>query len=294
MIKLIAIVGPTASGKSTLGIKLAKKFHGEIISADSRQVYKGMDIGAGKVSKQEQRLVKHHLLDVVSPAKQFSVAEFKNLGFKAIEKISKAKKIPFIVGGTAFYVYGLIDNLEFPKVKPNLKLRKTLGNKSSNELFAMLKKLDPARAKNIDKHNPVRLIRAIEINLVSGKSVPQVPNRSPYSTLILGVNHAPDKLRKLINLRVDQRLKSGMINEVKKLKTKKISTKRLNQIGLTYAIVAQYLNKKISKPEMADKIKIAEYQFAKRQMTWFKRDPRIHWVTNQTMAEKLIKKFLQE
>ena len=292
MTKLVVIVGPTASGKSALGIKLAKKFHGEIISADSRQVYKGLDIGSGKVSKREQKLIKHYLLDITDPKKQFTASDFKKLGQRAIEQISKNNKVPFIVGGTAFYVYSLIDNLGLPEVKPNLKLRKSLQKKSTTELFAMLKKLDPMRAKNIDKHNSPRLIRAIEINVASGKTVPKTKTNPAYQLLILGLNPGMDKLRKLIGLRVKQRVRAGMITEVKRLKAGKISSRRLKQIGLTYAIIDEYLTGNLSKPEMIDKIKIAEYQFAKRQMTWFKRDPRIHWIQNATQAQQLIKNFL--
>ncbi|HYE22370.1 MAG TPA: tRNA (adenosine(37)-N6)-dimethylallyltransferase MiaA, partial [Verrucomicrobiae bacterium] len=184
--KVIVIIGPTAVGKSTLGIKLAKKFRGEIISADSRQVYKGMDLGTGKVTKAEQKLVPHHLLDVTTPKRQFTVAHFTKLAKVAIKKIINKNKIPFVVGGTAFYIYSLIDDLKLPEVKPNLKLRKSLEKKSTEELFIILKNLDPRRAKTIDRNNRVRLIRAIEINIVSGKPVPQKKLTLSNHVLLLG------------------------------------------------------------------------------------------------------------
>jgi len=293
--KLIVILGPTSSGKSSLGIKLARKFRGEIISADSRQVYKGMDLGTGKVTKTEQKLVPHHLLDVAAPKKQFTVSEFKTLTNLTIVKIIKAGKIPFLVGGTPFYIYSVVDDLQFPEVAPNLNLRKQLEKKTTAQLFAILKKLDPRRAKSIDRHNPHRLIRAIEIVKTTGKAVP--PRSTPsslYSPLILGVHLPLPKLYKLIDARIEKRLKAGMVNEVKNLLAqKKVSHKRLQEMGLEYRFVSDYLRGKIKMDEMKLRIKNAIHKFAKRQMTWFKTDKRIHWVPNQTSAHKLVKKFLK-
>lgn len=296
MEKIVVILGPTASGKSSLAIKLAKKFNGEIISADSRQVYKGMDLGTGKVTKKEQKTVPHHLLDVASPSRQFTVAQFKKLSAKAIRDITKRGKLPFLVGGTAFYIYSVIDNIELPEARPDVKLRKELEMETAPALFAMLKKIDPKRAKTIDKHNRARLIRAIEIVKVTGKPVPASPFPTPEqndSALILGIKKDLPELYALINKRVDQRLSQGMVAEVKKLKSHKISSKRIKQIGLTYAIIEKYLNKLITKEEMVAQVKIAEHQLAKRQMTWFKRDPRIQWVTSEIQAAKLIKNFIK-
>src|SRR5258708_416048 len=187
MNKLIVILGPTSSGKSSLAIKLAKKFKGEIISADSRQVYQGMNIGTGKVTRVEQKMVPHHLLDIANPKKQFSVAEFKPYANLAISKITSKDKVPFLVGGTPFWIYAVIDDLQIPEVAPNLKLRKQLEKKSTSELFAMLKKLDPRRAKNIDAKNPRRLIRAIEIVKTTGKPVPVSERVLRKESLLIGL-----------------------------------------------------------------------------------------------------------
>ncbi len=292
MSKLIVILGPTSSGKSALAINLARKFNGEIISADSRQVYKGLDIGTGKVTKSEQKLVPHHLLDVTNPKKQFSVAEFKPLALKAIEKIQAKNKLPFLVGGTPFWIYSVIDNLEIPEVAPNLNLRKQLEKKSTKALFAMLKKLDPRRAKNIDKNNPRRLIRAIEIIKATGKSIPEI-SRTPMPALILGIKKDQKDLYKLIDKRLDARLKQGFVAEVKKLLKQKISHKRLQEMGLEYRFVSLYLQGHLTYEQMVEQLKNAIHKFSKRQMTWFKTDKRIKWITNANQAEQLIKSYLK-
>jgi tRNA dimethylallyltransferase len=292
--KLIVILGPTAAGKSALGIKLAKKFHGEIISADSRQVYKGMDLGTGKVTKQEQKLVPHHLLDVAAPKKQFTVADFVKLGQAAIKKIAANNHLPFIVGGTPFYIYSLVDGWSIPDVKPDPKLRRELETKTLSELLKILKKLDPARLRRIDKHNRARLVRAIEIVKATGRPVPQAAQvfRPHQNVLFLGVSKTPEELRRLINKRVDQRLKQGMIKEVQKLHKAGLSFDRLYGFGLEYRFISLFLQDLLTKKQMAEQLKTAIWQFSKRQMTWFKHDPRIHWIKNETQASKLTKDFL--
>ncbi len=293
--KLIVILGPTSSGKSDLAIKLARKFHGEIISADSRQVYKGMDIGTGKVTKAEQRLVPHHLLDVANPKKQFTVADFKRLHKLSIDKIRSRGHLPFLVGGTPFWIYAVIDDLQIPEVAPNFKLRKQLAKKSAAQLFAMLRKLDPRRAQNIDRHNPHRLIRAIEIVKATGQPVPDIsPIRANkgYNILILGLKKDLNKLYKLIDARLEKRLKQGLVNEVKKLLQNKISHQRLQELGLEYRFVSLYLQGHLRYDEMVTQLKSAIHKFAKRQMTWFKTDSRIKWITNKKQAVGLVKKYL--
>jgi len=291
--KLIVILGPTATGKSALAIKLAKKFNGEVISADSRQVYKGMDIGTGKVTKKEQQGVPHYLLDVASPKRRFTVAQYRKLALKAINKILKKKKVPILCGGTGFYLQAVIDGIVIPPVKPDWQLRKNLEKETTQELFKLLKKLDPRRAKTVEKQNRRRLIRALEIVIKTKKPVPSF-KKDPlsYPMLIIGAKKSPEELKKLIEKRLSKRFKKGMITEVKKIRKSGISWKKLEEFGLEYRYIAQYLQNKLSYDETVQRLQKEIEHFAKRQITWFKRDKRIHWVKNYLEAKKLVKKFL--
>ncbi|MFH1643268.1 MAG: tRNA (adenosine(37)-N6)-dimethylallyltransferase MiaA, partial [Patescibacteria group bacterium] len=290
--KMIVILGPTATGKTDLSVKLAKKFNGEIISADSRQTYKGMDIGSGKITKKEMKGIPHHLLDVANPKKRFSLAEYKQLADKAIEKIIRKNKIPFLVGGTGFYIQAVADNVIIPEVAPDWTLRKILEGLTTKELFSLLKKRDSIRASNIDRNNRRRLIRALEIALKTKMAIPQLQSQPNFKVLMIGINKSSEKLKKLIQKRLEKRLKKGMVAEVKKLKKQGLSWKRLEEFGLEYKLVAQYLQNKISKEKMIERIQIESSQYAKKQMTWFKRDKRIKWVKNQKEANSLITIFL--
>jgi tRNA dimethylallyltransferase len=304
MKKIIVILGPTASGKSDLAVKIAlwlsskeikKKFAiegGEIISADSRQVYRGMDIGTGKITKEEMKGIPHHLLDVASPKRNFTVAQFVNLAKKAISKIFKKKKIPIICGGTWFYIYALVDGYAFPRVKPDWRLRKELERKSEKELFEELKKLDPERAKTIDPHNKRRLIRAIEIVKKIGKVPPLKKQPLPYPVLFLGIEKNFSELKKLIEKRLLKRLKQGMIKEVNKLRESGVSWKKLESFGLEYEWIAKYLQGKVEKKEMIKKLQKDIEKFAKKQIKVFKKDKRIFWVKNEKKSKKLIINFL--
>jgi tRNA dimethylallyltransferase len=290
--KLIVILGPTASGKTELAVKLAKKFNGEIVNADSRQVYKGMDIGTAKPTKKEMRGVPHHLLDVASPKRKFTVAQYRKLALKAIERIQKKGKIPFLVGGTWFYIRAVVDGLVIPKVPPDWKLRKKLEKKSPQELYEILKKLDPERAKTIEKENPRRLIRAIEICKKIGKVPPLRFNPLPYPVLMIGIKRAKKELMERIKKRFFEWLKRGLILEVIKLRKMGVSFKRIEEFGMHYREIAKYLRGKISEKEMIEN-SIKEIQnYAKKQMNWFKKDKRIKWIRNYKEAKELIKKFL--
>lgn len=265
--KLIVILGPTASGKTDLSIKLAKKFNGEIISADSRQVYKGLDIGSGKVTKKEMKGISHYLLDVANPKRKFSVSQYQKIALKKIKEIQKRGKIPFLVGGTGFYIQSVVDGIIIPEVKPDWKLRKKLEKKSNEELFLMLKKLDPKRAEVIDKHNPRRLVRAIEIVLTTGKPVPPLTSKSltpEFSIFQIGIKKSPEELKKAIHKRLLKRIK-GIILEIKKLKKTGLSWQRLEEFGLEYRFVAQYLQGRLAYEEMLDKLRKEIEHFAKRQ-----------------------------
>jgi tRNA dimethylallyltransferase len=302
--KLIVILGPTASGKTELAIKLAKKFNGEIVSADSRQVYKGMDIGTAKpLSREFARIdheyarivdgIPHYLLDIASPKRKFTVAQYRKLALKAIEKIQKRGKIPFLVGGTWFYIKAVVDGLVIPEVPPDWKLRKKLEKKSPKELYKILKKLDPKRAKTIEKENPRRLIRAIEICKKIGKVPPLKFNPLPYPVLMIGIKRQKNELKKRIKKRFFEWLKKGLILEVIKLKKMGVSFKKIEEFGMHYRKIAEYLKGEISEKEMIEN-SIREIQnYAKKQMNWFKKDKRINWVKNLKEAEKLVKGYLK-
>lgn len=291
--KIIVILGPNASGKSDLAVKLAKKFNGEIVSADSRQIYKGMDLGTGKITKKEMQGIPHYLLDVASPKRKFTVAQYVKLAKKAIERIFKRGKIPIICGGTGFYITALIDGLRIPEVPPNWKLRKKLEKKSTKKLYQILKKIDPERAKTIEKENKRRLIRAIEIAKKLGKVPPLQKEPLPYPVLFLGIERDWKELKKRIRKRLLKRLKKGMIAEVKKLIRSGVSFKRLEEFGLEYCWIAKYLKGEISRKEMINSLEKDIFNFAKRQMRWFKKYmPKTIWIKNHKEAEKLTKSFL--
>ena len=273
------ILGPTASGKSALAVKMAKKINGEIISADSRQVYKGLDIGSGKITKKEMSGIPHYCLDIVSPKKIFTVADFKKCAEKAIEKIFTKNKIPIIVGGTGLYIQAIVDNIILSEVKPNWKLRKELEKKTTEEMFKMLKKLDPERAKNIDAKNPRRLIRAIEIAKKLGKTPKLKPmSRRDLDIRQIGIKLPDEILKKNIEKRIKKMLKGGLVAETKKLRKSGLSWKRIYELGFEYKYPALFLRRKISKDEMLAKMLVENRQYSKRQMTWFKRDKRIKWI----------------
>jgi tRNA dimethylallyltransferase len=287
---VIAVVGPTASGKSGLAIAIAKKLGGEVISADSRQVYKGLNIGTGKVTKMEMQGVPHHLLDITSPKKQLSVEEWKKKAEKAITDIHGRGKVAIVCGGTGLYIDSLLRGLSFPEVPPNLKLRKLLEKRSTSVLFAMLKKLDPHRASEIDQHNPRRLIRAIEI----AKALGNVPTKKlippPYQTLWIGINPSDAVLKKRIHVHLLARMKLGMVHEAEKLHREGLSYKRMRELGLEYRFLADLLEKKLTKKEMLTELEQAIWQYAKRQRTWWKKHMDIHWMTEPSIGKTL--KFL--
>ncbi|MCX6745759.1 MAG: tRNA (adenosine(37)-N6)-dimethylallyltransferase MiaA [Candidatus Parcubacteria bacterium] len=288
--KILVIVGPNASGKTSLSIKLAKKFNGEVISADSRQVYKGMNLGTGKVTKKEMQGVKHYLLDVASPKSRFSAAQFVKLGEKAIKEIQKKRKLPIVCGGTGFYVDALLYGLP-ETVAPDWKLRQHFDRLSADALFKKLKKVDPARAKNIDPQNKRRLIRALEIALKTGAPVPPLSRTLKYNVLKLGVKRNKKELRKRIYDRLLARMKQGMLKEVEKLHKQGVSWQKLDDFGLEYRFIGRYLKGELSKEDMLKLLETAIWHYAKRQMTWFKRDKEIHWENNLKKIEKLVKKW---
>jgi tRNA dimethylallyltransferase len=320
--KILVILGPTASGKSDLAIKIARQFNGEIISADSRQIYRDMDIGTGKVEPDRpgeipkeflskkfysgsplnipliSNDIPHYMLDIISPKTNYNVSKYKKRAEKIVEDILRRNKLPIICGGTGFWIKALVDDVVFPEVKPDWKLREKLAKYQVEKLFSLLQKLDPARAKNIDAKNKVRLIRAIEIC----KSIGKVPlatkkdtGKEKYSFLQIGLDIPKKKLHANIAKRLEKRLAQGMLQEVENLHSKnKISWKRLESFGLEYRYISLSLQKKISATEMKEKLLQEIKNYAKKQMAWFQKDKRILWKKNYTEIEKLIKNFLKQ
>lgn len=313
--KIVVILGPTASGKSALAVELARKFGGEVVSADSRQVYRGLDVGTGKITKREMRGVPHHLLDVASPKsrKKFTVADYQKLAGKAVDDILARGKLPIICGGTGFYIQALVDDIALPDVPPNAALRKKLAKKSPVALIKILRKLDPVRAKNIDPKNPHRLIRAIEIATTLGKVPPLKKsgskNQPPakYAPLFIGLKIEPKELREKIAVRLKKRLgdtrgegrktrNKNMIQEARDLHAAGLSWKRMRELGLEYRFLADFLTSKISREQMVRELETAIWQYSRRQMSWFGRDGRIEWIQpkDMTKIEKLARKFLKK
>ena len=349
---IIAIVGPNGSGKSELAVQIAKKFNGEIISADSRQVYRYLDIGTGKVEgrwrknkllcffsdprsgifdaeqseagnrwktnpKSEIRNPKqipnskpqiqkyfvyknivHHCIDFVNPKKVFTAQDFKKCAEKAIEDILKKGKLPIICGGTGFYIDVALGNIKIPEAPPDWKLRRKLERKSAEELFKMLKKLNPERAKDIDSKNKRRLIRAIEIANSKNKECARTDlaqiAQIARSVLAIGISRPPKVLKKRIEKRLLKQLKQGLIEEVKNLRyKKKLSWKRLDELGLEYRWTSYFLQKKIPDEELVLKLTTEIWRYAKRQRLWFNRNKEIHWVKNEKEAKNLVSKFLK-
>lgn len=307
--RVVVVLGTTASGKTSLAVKFAKKFGGEIISADSTQVYKGMDIGTGKdlneyqlaSGKQQAASVKipYHLIDIVNPNDKFSVADWKIQAESAIRNILKRGKLPIVCGGTALYINALIEGYEFGKKSKAPKIKKSKLNLNKlplKRLLSELKKVDPETYEIIDKNNRRRVQRALEIFYESGikKSDQQIKTPPAYDFFLLGLTFP----RPALNARIDKRLlerieKEGMIKEVKRLHNKGVNWKRLEEFGLEYRFVSRYLRDKISCEEMVEQLKNAIHHFAKRQMTWFKRNKDIVWIKNYSEADKKLRKFIK-
>ena len=291
--KILVILGSTATGKSDLAVELAKKFNGEVISADSRQVYKGMDLGTGKIIKTEMKGVPHHMLDIVKPNSIFNVSKYKIKAQKIIADILKRGKPPIICGGTGFYIDAVVNNTTWPDVPPNIKLREKLEKKSCEQLMLLLKKLDKNCAKIIDSKNKIKIIRAIEIAESLGK-VPPAKHESLYDAIQIGLI-APDQvLKDRIKTRLIKRIDAGMLNEAKRLHRQGISWKRMESLGLEYRYMARYLTGKITLDQMINELNTKIWQYAKRQKTWFKRNKSIQWYqigskTNQKIINSLRK-----
>ena len=271
------IVGPTASGKSALAVQLARALNGEIISADSRQIYRGLNIGTGKITKQEMEKVRHHLLDVASPKKIFTAQDFIEKGHAAISEIAARGKLPIIVGGTGFYIDALLGRIRLPNVPPNTKLRARLEKKSVVQLFTLLKRRDPRRAKTIEPHHKRRIIRALEIAHTLGKN-PKPQMNTPYDAMWIGIALPMKKLEQNIAARLFARMKGGMVAEAKRLHKSDLSYKRMEGLGLEYRSLARYLQGKITREQIAEELQRDIRRYAKHQIKYWKQNKDIVWI----------------
>ncbi|MBI5222024.1 MAG: tRNA (adenosine(37)-N6)-dimethylallyltransferase MiaA [Candidatus Magasanikbacteria bacterium] len=303
--KVIIIVGPTAGGKTGWSLRLAKKFNGEIISADSRQIYKKMDIGTAKEPGEWRREglhksfyiqeVPHHLIDFLDPGKSSTVAEFKEKARKCIEGILDRGHQPFVVGGTGLYVHALVDNLQIPVVPPNRKLRHSLEDKDNYELMKWLENLDPKTAASVDFNNKRRLIRALEVCILSGIpfSEQQKKGEPLYEFLQIGIEVPREELYARIDKRVDDMMKLGLLKEVEGLLKQRYDWKLPSLSGIGYSQFRGYFEKQYNLDQAIEFLKRDSRRYAKRQMTWFKRDPRIKWCKDYEEAEKMVGEFLR-
>lgn len=281
--KLIVIVGPTAVGKSKLGIVLAKNHNGEIISGDSMQVYKGLDIGTAKVTEEEMDGIKHHMLDILDPREDFSSAKFKSYAEPIIHNINQQNKLPIVVGGTGLYIQSLIDNYSFITIESSDEFREEkyrfVEQYGSEALYKELQCIDPIAANKIHANDTKRVVRALEVYHLTNKKISDVSNKeiSPYQLLYIGLNMDRKTLYDNINKRVDIMIEKGLIEEVKVVMELNLPADSTAMQGIGYKELIPYLRNEMSLDECIEILKRNTRRFAKRQLTWFRRDERIQW-----------------
>jgi tRNA dimethylallyltransferase len=300
---LVAAIGPTAVGKSQLALRLAQDFDGEIVNADSRQVYRYMDIGTAKPSHAELSLVPHHLIGIINPDESFSLAIYQKLAHEAIENIQQRHKLPLLVGGSGLYVWSVIEGWQIPPVAPDTEFRHSLEIRAKKEggyaLYQELQKVDPVAATKIMPSNLRRIIRALEIYQVKGQPVSQLWQKQPpsYPILIIGLTMQRDNLYRRIDSRVDEMIKQGLIDEVKDLIAKGRSPDLPSMSGIGYKQIGMFIQGKLDLPTATQQIKNETHRFARHQYAWFHlNDARIHWLNEhddiQKEATSLVAAFL--
>ena len=306
--KIVVILGPTASGKTNLAISLAKKYNGEIISADSRQIYQKMDVGTAKPEGEWKKFrgkkvfvsdsVPYYLVDVADPGNNFTLADFKARALEHIADIISRGKLPFVVGGTGLYLWSILENLDIPQVAPNLKLRRSLEKKSLPELVTLLKETDPDSAEKIDLKNTRRVLRALEVFITTGESFFKQRTKSTplFDVLKIGLIWPKEKLYARIEQRIDQQMKQGLEAEVQKLLKQKYGPILPSMSSLGYKQIAAYLRGETTLAQAVENFKRDTRRYAKRQMTWFKRDKDVIWLLPEEFkkADKLINDFLKK
>ncbi|MBT6254461.1 tRNA (adenosine(37)-N6)-dimethylallyltransferase MiaA [Candidatus Uhrbacteria bacterium] len=303
--KIVAVVGPTASGKSGLALSIAQKYNGEIVVADSRQIYKGLDIGSAKDEGDWEQVgdeshyivdgIREHLVDLLGPNEEFTAAEFQKKAFVAIDDILSRGKLPILVGGTGLYIQSIVENLGFPNVAPNEEIRNRLKKKSIEDLIKTYESCDPVGAASIDNNNKRRLIRAIEVCMVTRKpfSEMQLKNEPKYQALQLAIDHPRESLYMRIDYRARNLVYDGLIDEVYNLLEEGANVTRSAMSGIGYREVVDYLQGEYNKEELLKRLQQNTRRLAKRQLSWFRRDATIKWVREGDEGLLLAEKFLK-
>jgi len=301
---LVAIVGPTGIGKSELAIRLAQTFNGEIVSADSRQVYRYMDIGTAKPALEELSLAPYHLINIVNPGEDFSLAQYQELAYRAIEDIQQRRKLPLLVGGSGLYVWSVLEGWGIPRVPPDLEFRHSLEKKAAtvgkDELYRELAEIDPVVAQRIDRRNVRRVIRALEVHRDAGTPFSQLQNKKalPFDTLVIGLTTDRAELYRRIDSRVDEMIKQGLVAEVERLMNRGYSFNMPAMSGIGYKEIGMFLGGELTLATAIQQIKFETHRFVRHQYAWFKlNDDRIHWFDMQNKVDSeitaLLAKFIR-
>jgi tRNA dimethylallyltransferase len=295
MNRLLAVVGPTGVGKSRLAFSLAKALDGEIVSADSRQVYRYMDIGTDKPTPREQKSVPHHLIDIVNPDEDFSLAQYQQLAYKAIKNINKRQKLALLVGGSGLYIWSVLEGWQIPEVAPDPEFRRLLEEKAAGggekELYDELARLDPPAAQKIDPRNVRRTIRALEVHHNAEAPISQMQGKKAplFNTVIIGLTADRPELYRRIDLRVDEMIKRGMVEEVRQLIERGYDTGLPAMSGIGYKQIALFLNGELTLADAVRQTKFETHRLARHQYSWFRlKDVRIGWFDIQKDKEAKI------
>ncbi|MDX1688820.1 MAG: tRNA (adenosine(37)-N6)-dimethylallyltransferase MiaA [Candidatus Promineifilaceae bacterium] len=289
---LLVIVGPTAVGKTDLSLKLAEQFDGEIVSADSRLVYRGMDVGTAKPTAAERARVPHHLIDVRDPDETMTLGDYQDMAYRAIDAIHARGRLPILVGGTGQYVKAVVEGWGIPRVPPHPRLRRTLRALGGEELHRWLRALDPEAAERIHPNNVRRAVRALEVTLVSGRPISKLQRKSPppYDICIVGLDADRDTLYRRIDARVERMMEQGLLQEVKDLAEASFGRELPAMSGLGYRQLWDYLRGELTLEEAIERIKYETHRFVRHQYNWFKpNDPAIHWfdITEEGWEERV-------
>lgn len=294
---LVVIVGPTAVGKTELSLRLCEQFGGEVVSADSRQIYRGMDIGTAKATPAEQARVPHHLLDLREPDQVLTVAEYQQLAYAAIDDIHRRGRVPFLVGGSALYVRAVVAGLRIPEVPPNPQLRAQLEDELARDglapLAVRLQQIDPATAAEIDLRNPRRVLRALEIVLITGqpKVALEGAEPPPYRMLQVALTRERGVLHQRIDARVEQMVAEGLVDETKRLLAAGYAPTLPAMTSLGYREIIAYLAGAMTLDQAVERIQIETHRFVRHQMTWFRKLPGLHWFDMDAADADAVERF---